>query len=75
MPKFPKDKLLDSEQYYSLPTNQVFVRPPVKKIKIELYWQDATGETIKGFDDVRHFADFLKANPELAKAIGYISKK
>lgn len=44
------------------------------EIKIELHWSDTIGHTIKGFDDVRQFADFLKANPDLAKAIGYISK-
>lgn len=75
MPKFPKDKLVDIKQYYSLPNNQVPVRPPIKEIKIELHWKDTIGQAIKGFDDVHQFADFLKANPELAKAIGYISKK
>jgi hypothetical protein len=75
MPKFPKDKLVDAKPHYSLPTNQVSVRPPVKEIKIELHWRDTVGYTIKGFDDVRHFADFLRDNPDLAKAIGYISKK
>lgn len=75
MPKFPKEKLVDTKQYYALPTNQVPVRPPIKEIKIELHWEDTIGIAIKGFDNVHHFADFLKANPDLAKAIGYISKK
>lgn len=74
MPKFHKEKLIDTKQYYSLPSNTVPVSPPIREIKIYLYWCDGTGQTHKGFDNVQQFADFLKANSELANAIGYIPK-
>lgn len=74
MPKFPKEKLIDTNRHYSLPSNSVPVLAPIREIKIYLYWCDGLGQTHKGFNNVQHFADFLKANPELANAIGYIPK-
>ncbi len=67
MSKFTKEK-----QHYSLPSNTVSVKPPIKEIKLILYWRDGFSETHKGFDNVQQLADFLKNNQELATAIGYI---
>jgi hypothetical protein len=74
MPKFPKQKLVDTNQHYSLPSNTVPVKLPIKEIKLILYWRDGFSETHKGFDNVQQLADFLKNNQELATAIGYIPK-
>jgi hypothetical protein len=43
----------------------------VKYIKIELYWEDDHSKGSNYFDNVQKFAEFLKDNPELAKAVGY----
>ncbi len=69
------DKYIDEKQRYMLPHDSMPVYLPVKKIQIHLYWEDAAGSRDKGFDDVYQFADFLKANPVLAKAVGYVRKK
>ncbi|WKZ60340.1 MAG: hypothetical protein QY309_02420 [Cyclobacteriaceae bacterium] len=46
----------------------------VKTIKIELYWEDDHSRGSNYFDNVQQFAQFLKDNPELAKAVGYVPK-
>jgi len=43
----------------------------VKFIKIELYWEDDHSRGSNYFENVQKFAEFLKDNPELAKAVGY----
>lgn len=53
---------------------KVPVKPPIKRIKIELYWADGFSEGYKSFDNVQIFASFLKDNPDLAKAVGYVKK-
>jgi hypothetical protein len=53
---------------------KVPVKPPIKRIKIELYWQDGLAEGYKGFDTVQLFAAFLRDNPDLAAAVGYVDK-
>jgi uncharacterized protein YigE (DUF2233 family) len=50
------------------------VKPPIKRIKIELYWADDFGESYKSFDNVQLFASFLRDNPDLAKSVGYVKK-
>ncbi|HEY5750777.1 MAG TPA: hypothetical protein VIU12_32160 [Chryseolinea sp.] len=53
---------------------KVPVKPPIKRVKIELYWADELAEGYKAFDTVQIFAAFLRDNPDLAKAVGYVSK-
>jgi len=53
---------------------KVPVKPPIKRIKIELYWADGFSEGYKSFDTVQLFAAFLRDNPDLATAIGYVKK-
>ena len=43
----------------------------VKKIRIELYWEDDFSKGSNSFETVQQFAQFLKDNPELAIAVGY----
>jgi hypothetical protein len=54
--------------------NKVPVKLPIQKIEIILEWKDGFSEGGKHFEDVHQFSDFLIANPELAKAVGYIPK-
>jgi len=54
---------------------EVPVKYPIKSIKIELHWHDAFSKGSKDFEDVHQFADFLKSNPLLAEAVGYVKKK
>lgn len=51
------------------------VKLPFKYIMIELNWHDGIGKGGKGFATVQEFAEFLKANTELAQAVGYVPKK
>lgn len=60
--------------HYKIP-NTVPVVGAIKSIEIQLHWRDGITQGYKGFDDVHQFADFLKQNPALAKAIGYVSKQ
>ena len=54
--------------------NKVPVKLPIKEIHISLNWSDGIGTAGKTFGDVQGFANFLKDNPELGKAIGYVPK-
>jgi hypothetical protein len=47
----------------------------VKEIRIDLYWEDQYGKGTKNFFSVQELADFLKDNPLLAEAVGYVPKK
>ncbi|MBX2969445.1 MAG: hypothetical protein KF803_08730 [Cyclobacteriaceae bacterium] len=47
----------------------------VKVIRIELYWEDDYSKGSNGFTNIRDFAQFLKDNPELAEAVGYLPGK
>lgn len=69
------DKYIDEKQRFMLPETAMPVYLPIKTIKIQLYWQDATGFNDKEFNDVHQFANFLKYNPALAQAVGYVPKK
>lgn len=44
---------------------------PVKEIKIVLEYSDSVVRGSNSFDTVKEFAEFLKDNPDLAKALGY----
>jgi len=54
---------------------KVPVNPPIERIQIQLYWKDKGVEGSNGFDTVQQFAQFLKDNPLLAEAVGYVPKK
>jgi hypothetical protein len=54
---------------------KVPVYPPVRKIEIKLYWKDQVTEGSNDFNNIQEFVAFLNDNPELAKKIGYNSKK
>ena len=51
---------------------EVQMYPPLKEVYIELYWSDI-GETRKKFANVHELAQFLRDNPVLAKAVGYVA--
>jgi hypothetical protein len=55
--------------------NTIPVRPPFRKIEIQLNWEDGIGIGGKSFSNVQEFAEFLKANPEYAKGVGYVAKE
>ncbi len=56
--------------------NVVPVKPPIITIHISLGWIEQGGsQAAKYFDNVQQFGDFLKANPELAKAVNYVPRK
>jgi hypothetical protein len=69
------DKYIDEKQRFMLPETAMAVYLPIKAVKIQLYWEDATGFNDKEFNDVHQLADFLKYNPVLARAVGYVAKK
>jgi hypothetical protein len=69
------NKYIDQKQRYLLPDDTLPVYLPIKSIGIHLYWEDASRRSDKTFDDVHEFTDFLKRNPVLAKAVGYVPKK
>jgi hypothetical protein len=54
---------------------KVEVYPPVKSILIELHYADKCTNGTNTFYSVQDFAQFLKDNPELGKALGYVPKK
>jgi hypothetical protein len=54
--------------------DKVPVKPPIREVPITINWIDGYGETGKKFDTVEQFASFLKQNPEIAKAVGYLPK-
>jgi hypothetical protein len=47
--------------------------PPLKEVHLELHWNDK-GPGLKQFRNVQELAAFLKANPILAEAVGYVAK-
>lgn len=49
-------------------------KEPLKFIEIRLMWEDGIGNGSNGFKTVQDFAQFLKDNPELAKAVKYEPK-
>ena len=51
---------------------EVQMYPPLKEVYIELFWNDI-GETRKRFANVHELAQFLKDNPVLANAVGYVA--
>ena len=50
-------------------------KEPLKFIEIRLMWEDGIGNGSNGFKSVQELAQFLKDNPELAKAVRYEAKK
>lgn len=54
--------------------NTIPVKLPFKLIEISIHSIDGYGEGYKIFNNVHELADFLKANPEYAKALGYVPK-
>ena len=54
--------------------NKVPIKPPIKEISISLTWTDMYGPSSKGFSNIEEFASFLRDNPELGKAVGYVPK-
>jgi hypothetical protein len=52
---------------------EIQLYPPIKEIWIELHWSDM-GQTTKKFANVQELAQFLKDNPLLAQAVGYIAR-
>jgi hypothetical protein len=46
----------------------------IKHIQIDLTWTDDYGQGTKNFYSVQALAQFLKDNPEFAKAVGYVPK-
>ena len=54
--------------------NKVPLKPPFKELNISLNWRDGFGTTGKQFSNVNELAEFLRANPVLAEAVGYIPK-
>ena len=54
--------------------NTIPLHPAITEAKIEITYKDRTGYVIRVFDDVLQFADFLKENPPVAKALKYVPK-
>lgn len=54
--------------------NTVPVKLPFKLLELTIHSIDGYGEGYKTFTNVHELADFLKANPEYAKALGYVAK-
>ncbi|HEY8937138.1 MAG TPA: hypothetical protein VIM65_18055 [Cyclobacteriaceae bacterium] len=74
--KYPKDSIITNDkQYYSLPKREVQIYEPLQAVEIRLYWEDKCTKGSVGFDNVQHFAEFLRANPKLAMRIGYVTKE
>jgi hypothetical protein len=40
--------------------------------KVPIYWRDKVVEGTNSFFTLQEFANFLKDNPEIAKALGYV---
>lgn len=49
-------------------------KPPITEIKIVLEYTHGLGFVSKEFRDVWELADFLKDNPPIAEAVGYVPK-
>ncbi len=47
----------------------------IKHIQIDLSWKDDYGQGTKNFYSVQGLAQFLKDNPEFAKAVGYVPNR
>lgn len=54
---------------------KVPIYPPIKEVKIQLYWEDKSTKGGNSFNTVQELAEFLKENPDLAKAVNYVPKK
>jgi len=54
---------------------KVELHPPVQQVQISIFWYDMKVRNGKTFRDVHTFAEFLKANPILAEAVGYVPKE
>lgn len=54
--------------------DRVPVKLPFKLVELTIHSIDGYGEGYKTFDSVQQLAEFLKANPEYAKALGYVPK-
>lgn len=48
---------------------------PIKKIEIQLYYEDRIVKGSNSFENLQKFKEFLDDNPEIAEAIGYTKKK
>jgi len=59
----------------SFNNNTVPVKPPFKRIYISLDWIDGIGTTSKEFSNVQDLGEFLRCNPEVGNAVGYIVKE
>jgi hypothetical protein len=53
---------------------KVPVKEPIEEILINLYWVDQFSRGSKSFETLQDFKEFLIANNELAKALGYEEK-
>lgn len=53
---------------------QVPVYPPVRKAEISLYYEDRVTRGSHTFSTVQELAEFLRDNPEVGKAVGYVKK-
>jgi hypothetical protein len=54
---------------------KVPVKEPIEEILINLYWVDQFSRGSKSFETLQDFHEFLAANKELAKALGYVEKE
>ena len=50
------------------------VYPPVRKAEITLYYEDRVTKGSNTFSTVQELAEFLRDNPEVGKAVGYVVK-
>jgi len=55
-----------------MPTIPVYL--PIKEIKIIIEYSDKHVKGANWFENVQQFAEFLKDNPEIGKALGYVPK-
>ncbi len=56
-------------------TKVIAIGRSVTKVRIQLYWEDAADIRHRYFDTVEELAVFLRLNPALAKAIGYVARQ
>lgn len=54
---------------------KVPVKEPIEEILINLYWVDQFSRGSKSFETLQDFKEFLMANKELARALGYEEKE
>ena len=64
-----------SLQEITRPNMKVPVKEPIEEILINLYWVDQYSRGSKSFETLQDFKEFLLANRELAKALGYVEKE